>query len=329
MFKRLWILLLFSAGAFASEEAAPVRPPNQEITPKGQTFVQNGVAMPYLSASLIYWKAREDGLQYIVTGQSGFRGRVYEPNFEGHLGFKAGLGVNLGHDGWDVYFQYTWFQSDATDRFHRPIGEELLGTGFLLGGVESSHANWDFHINVFDLEWARLFYVSPYLMLRPFFGLKGYCSDQDYHVKSEGFSDVARTVRALDRIWYDVDQWGMGIRGGLQNSFCFTKNFSIFGNLALAAEWSRYRVRLQEEGASALVLRLKNERYQMVPVLELAVGLRWDIWFYHEKFHFGLEWGWEEQMWWDFAHAFDLFNRGLTGGNLNFQGLTVRARLDF
>ncbi len=329
MFKRLSIFLLCSMSLFAAEQMAPVRPPTDEITPKGQTYVQNGVAMPYVSASLIYWKAREDGLQYIVTGQSGFRGRVYEPNFEGHLGFKAGLGVNLGHDGWDVYLQYTWFRSDATDRFHTPIGEELLGTGFLVGGVEESRAKWDFHMNIFDLEWARLFYVSPYLMLRPFFGLKGYWSDQDYRVRSEGYSDANRSVRNSDRIWYDVDQWGMGIRGGLQNSFCFTKNFSIFGNLALAAEWSRFRLRLREDSASALLLRLKNERYQMVPVLELAVGLRWDVWFYQEKFHFGLEWGWEEQMWWDFSHAFDLFNRGSTGGNLNFQGLTVRARLDF
>ena len=343
--KNLVFLLLLSICAFADEPTQGiVRPPNQEITAKAQPFVNNGVVEPYITADFIYWKAREDGLQYIITGRSNqlrpnlVEGKIYEPDFDGHIGFKVGLGLNIDHDGWDVYLQYTWIYSDEIDSFNGELpknAQAVTGNEFLIGGITRSHVDWDFHMNVLDLEWGRHYYIGRFLRFRPFFGLKGFWSDQDYRIRSSGFQDFDRTILADTDNHFDDDSWGIGIRGGLQTSWLFTRNFSVFGNLALAAEWSRFYIKLKENGffpatnTTHSLTNINNHHYVMIPILELALGLRWEIWFHQDSYHLAIQWGWEEQMWWNYARSFATFNSVSAGEDLNFQGLTVRIRFDF
>jgi len=332
--------LLFSV-AFADQPSELTRPPSQEITPKAQPLVKNGVTEPYVTTDFIYWKAREDGLEYLITGTgsvtrpSQTKGKIYQPDFDGHVGFKVGLGLNIGHDGWDVYLQNTWLDADESDWFQGDFARELIGEPFLVGGVTHASVDWDFHIRVLDLEWGRHFYISPFLLLRPFFGLKGFWSDQDYKAKVIGFSNANRTETGRNTSHFDEDSWGIGIRAGVQTSWSFTRNFSLFGNLALATEWCRFHLKLKqtaffdETNASTVLVNLNNHQYEMIPVLELALGLRWEMWWAQDSYHVMLQWGCEEQMWWNYARSFENFNVLSTGNDLNFQGLTVRARFDF
>lgn len=285
--------------------------------------VWGALVSPYVTADFIYWKARQDGLNYVATGLTPDqgKGKFHEVEASGHPGFKAGLGLQLGHDDWDVYLQYTWLYSDESDDFNGQFGRDLIGD-IIPGDITHSRAHWDLHFNAVDLEWGRLFCMSPFVTFRPFFGLKGFWSDQDFDVKS-------RSALEEHHSRFDEDVWGIGIRGGLQMTFAFTDHWSLFGNLALAAEWSRFHLKLKEVSRTRVLIHFDNDQYRMVPVLELAVGLRWQLAFCEEAYRISAQAGWEEQMWWNFADSYLPFNQGFNGGDLNFQGLTLRFRFAF
>ena len=105
--------------------------------------------------------------------------------------------------------------------------------------------------------------------------------------------------------------------------------------MALAATWGQFDVdrrntfRDAAVGVDVTTLHIEYDRHAMTPILELGVGLRWEIWFYDDSYHFALDVGWEEQLWWDFNRIFHVFDPSSILGNLNFQGLTLKARFDF
>ncbi len=96
-----------------------VCPPTEMITPLGGPCVMDGQGV-YITADFTYWTAREQGTSFATT--SGFEsfgsteipststGKVIRPATKWRPGFKAGIGLDFCHDGWDVYAEYTWFR---------------------------------------------------------------------------------------------------------------------------------------------------------------------------------------------------------------------------
>lgn len=326
------ILTCLTMGVLVAEEVY-VRPPEKEITPQVQPHVKNCVAEPFVFADFIYWKVWQGGMAYASTGfgdQNNLitdRGRIFEPDFQGEPGFRIGVGVNLAHDGWDLLLQYTWIHSGIEDRVSRDINDEQVQLLWpfapvnFFSGFHAARADWDIHMNVLDLEWGRSYYVSRFSTLRPFFGLKGLRSDQDYKVRYWS-TDSVETMDAT------MDVWGFGIRVGLDTAWYFAQNWAFYGDMALSAAWTRFDSKRKDHVDEAVVLNSRYKQYGMTPILELQAGLRWEMWFSDDNYHTAIQVGWEEQVWWDFNRLIDLASRGPLG-NLDFQGLTLRFRFDF
>ncbi|MCB1110439.1 MAG: MOMP family protein [Chlamydiia bacterium] len=349
--KKYWPLLVAPILSFAYTQQAPapqIRPPAKEISVEAQPWVNNGVAEPFLEVDFIYWKVREDGLEYAEDGLGSpvdpvtSRGKVYEPDFDGEPGFRAALGVNMAHDGWDILLRYTWIYTHVTDsKSVNPNTDRLEpiwvhgNFSFLAGGLERARADWDLHTNVLDLEWGRNYYISPFLTLRPFFGLKGYWLNQDYGLSYTGFFDQAQTITGNNRVHLDQDTWGIGIRFGTNTAWYFARDWSVFADLALCAAWSKFDMERRDRGTNDLtnttvtLAHLNYDRYSMVPIMELGVGLRWEMWFNQDSYHALIQAGWEEQIWWNFNRFFHVFSPFSTMGNLMYQGLTLKFRFDF
>lgn len=95
----------------------------------------------YVTGEWIYWRAREDDLEYAVSGfalvdtavgvtssaanqaagttwaSSALPGKVYYADPKWSSGFRVGLGYNLpcaGWDAWDVYLNYTWYKTSTS-----------------------------------------------------------------------------------------------------------------------------------------------------------------------------------------------------------------------
>lgn len=335
----------------------------REITPNAGPRVTNGVDV-FFTADFIYWTARQDGLPFARSGLVDYseasvlgntpQGQTYYADGKFSPGFKVGAGLNLGHDGWDTYLNYTWLHCNHSQKVISTnasalspvslwevatVGNNFGTNNFLVLGsflnIGSATGKWAYHFNNFDLELGRSFYISQYLTLRPFSGLKGTWSKQFYDVSYGNFlssdvaSDVSSTVMNARQAF-----WGIGVRTGLDTSWYFDRNWSIFGNTALAALWGRFNNTRQDTvnttgNQSFMAINTKNQFHTVKPVAEFQLGLRYDYWFSDDDYHFGIELAWEEQVWFNQNQYIDLIQPAGPHGDLILQGFTLDLRFDF
>ncbi len=358
------VVLFALSSAFAAEEEdrCPLCPPRLctkcaefaascgpecRVTPDVSPLVCNDVGI-FITAEFLYWTVRQDNLAFATTGEmtSGTRtpasekGRTFYPNRRMSPGFRVGLGLLFSHDGWDVYGAYTWHRTRKTKRSVVPTGKKTLFEGAYLIAAEGREltemsGKWDHDFNVLDLEFGRNFYISCYLKLRPFVGLKGTWQDQDMEVRSleinPAISPIPNTAGTGE---YDLQYWGIGPRIGLDTSWQFFRCFSLIGEVAATALWGRFESKsfVYEENTTMNLFNvfenLEAKFHSINPVLEFLLGLRLESWFCCDKYHVALDAGWEVQ-WWGGQNQF-LASQGQTKwGDLNIQGLTIKLRLDF
>lgn len=335
----------------------------REITPNAGPRVTNGVDV-FVTADFLYWTARQDGLAYVRSGIDDYNavlsqtnassGKTYFPENKFSPAFKVGVGLNLAHDGWDVYLDYTWFHTSLNSAVATTsvasegyvplwdvasIGSTLLHDYFLhlyrYVNVGAASSFWRFHFNNFDLELGRNFYVSQYLTLRPHLGLKGAWYRQNYNVSYGDFLDMTVVDDVLSTTLKNRQHfWGVGIRTGLDTSWYFDKNWSMFGNLAVSPLWGRFDVTRKDyttttAGTTTLGINTNDSFHTIKFVGEFQLGLRYDYWFSDDDYHFGIEAAWEEQLWFNHNQLFVTTQPWGSHGDLIMQGLTIDVRFDF
>ena len=243
----------------------PTGGPDWIITPNAGPCVANSCQM-FITAEFIYWAIREDNLGFAFTNvpssvATGLttpttkRGSVEHPDWNMRPGFKVGIGWMSDCDGWDLYLNYTWLRTRSTresvstpsdDRIINDMnwttqstGQNSLSTS-RFGSISRMTGAWEHDLNVLDLELGRNFFISECLHLRPHFGFKGSWRKQSMDVTATGTSDSSSSpvdVAANSR--NRIDNWGFGVRAGLDTAWHFTRCFSLVGEAAVAAQWGK------------------------------------------------------------------------------------------
>lgn len=398
--KKLWLIAALTCTSFFStvnaqsygNNSQPTNPMSQdtskkgnyqrgsyrEITPNAGPRVTNGADV-FLTADFIWWKAVQEGTFYAASGigpgamatsdtiRSVESGVTRSSGNDWAPGFKVGLGLNLGHDGWDIYTEYTWLRpsnrSVVSREYDATTGEGVVSLqtpntndgpygGTLAQGDlyrwDKASSRWSLRFNVIDLELGRNFYLSQFLTMRPFIGLKGTWQSQTFNTRlslADGV-DIAFSPQVLNaplsgpyRIKYDNDVWGIGIRGGFNIGWYLTKNWSFYGNTAWTSMWAAYTdlnrkdvVKNSEElgnGISPKMVHVDGDNYYSSKWIgEIELGLRWEMWFYDDNYHFAIELGWEHQVWLNWT-SFQSIIQPDRWEDLNFQGLNLKLRFDF
>jgi len=322
------------------------------ITPCAGPKVRNGMDLN-LSAAFLYWTARLDTLTYaktgfndLATGGPSKKGEVQSVDWSWDPGFKVGLGWNFCHGCWDMALQYTWFYTNVGDSKRsqslRP-GFELFTSTF--PDIDSpyfdkAHAHYDLHYQVGDLDLGRNYYVSKSLKLRPFVGIKGTWQKQDYNV----FFDTPPVQVLFQQFLFnysarfDHTLWGIGLRGGLNTSWQFSKVFSLYGNMSFSGMWLHYDIDRKDKytltdttlqiETDVTTVNMQDQLRIVKPVIELSIGLRAETYYSCGRYHILLEAGWESQIWVNqtlFISLSDNYDRF----DLTLQGLTAKVRFDF
>ena len=86
---------------------------NGMINPPARPVVKDGVDL-WLQAEALFMHATEDGISYAFKQENSalaFDGRVKNLDYDWSWGWRAGIGYNAPHDGWDLLLNYTWFRS--------------------------------------------------------------------------------------------------------------------------------------------------------------------------------------------------------------------------
>ncbi|MBI3211392.1 MAG: MOMP family protein, partial [Simkania negevensis] len=287
----------------------------------------------FITADYLFWTARVDGCGYAFTGAANGganppKGSVQHPDWEWKSGFKGGLGLDLPHDGWDLYCQYTYFHSQACDAAEGNTLQPLwnIGNTFSISPtstINQARVKWKLKFNAVDLELGRNYFISRFLTLRPHIGLKGSWQDQNYRVHYQLAQGQSVLTMASKQ-----EFWGIGLRGGLKSGWYLNKNFSVYGDLAIGALWSQFSIDRQDSG-STILLNTNNNFHTIKAILEFGLGLRAEIWAFEERYHFLLQAGWEEQIWINQNNLMKLTFEESSQGDLILQGFTIKARFDF
>jgi hypothetical protein len=297
----------------------------------------------WLEGEALFWKANLGSLAYGIESESSSiikEGHIKHPQFEWDWGFRLGLGWKPPHDQWDLFLNYTYVRGNA----HGHAGESddvvfptlASALGFTGGSfyANKAGAHWNMTLNMADLELGRNCLVSRWLSIRPFLGVRGLVIDQGYIVKYFG-----GTVAPSDemRLLLDTDFWGVGLRMGFDSLWGLGKGFGIYGDGSVSLLSGHFDVRQKEKLKKADIRRvdIKNAVDNLVATADLGLGLQWDYLFSRDRFHFGVKFGWEFNLFFDqnqLFHFIDAKNPAVLifkRDDLTFHGLTMGVRFDF
>ncbi len=301
---------------------------NNRVTPPARPDVKDGADL-FFTADALLWRAAEDGLEFAEetfqdTNHDLDDGRVLNPDFKWKWGFRVGVGYNMPHDGWDLYLNWVRFTSrdHRENRVNPPVaidmglGDPAPGPGVttMFANVGSNSANgpitniqkaktrWNLKLNLLDLELGREFFVSKWLTLRPFTGLRSGWIDQKFNNR---YALLLPT--GADSTVFDIEQrcrfWGLGIRAGMNTLWSLGCGWGIYANAAISLLPGRFHVRYDQDStqlppAVSVAIETDHDTKDHLSVAraitDLALGLRWDKLTCDEAYHIAFRIGFEQ-----------------------------------
>jgi hypothetical protein len=320
--------------------------PTTQITPPAGFAAAQGIGFS-VYADFIYWEARTNNLSFVQSNVNyhnpdvtiSSQGQTYYPSFSYMPGFKVGLAVDLGHDNWDLTADYTWLNgtggknsvemsyTDSTLKETRPIFDPSVGR------IVEADGNFGYHYNLINLDLGRNYFISQYLTLRPYFGLSG-AWDKTSSVVHYNIQDAFADGTYVKQN-YKQNFWGIGFSTGLDTAWCFDENWSIFADFSLMNLWSRFKATAKEtdyaissgalDNLGSVSYNTEGTQYGLQNVIDIQMGLRWNMRFNDDTMGFGFQIGWDQQIW--INHVQQPFSTA--SSNLSIQGIDLRARFDF
>jgi hypothetical protein len=303
-------------------------------------------AMPHsygvwLDGEALYWQSNMGSLGYGIESSSTSiikHGHVKHLDFDWNWGFRLGLGYKLPHDKWDLLATYTHLFGNAHG--HAGGSGDVVfpswATNFGFSAplyADKAKTHWHLNLNMADLELGRNCLASHCLSMRPFMGVRGLFIDHDFSVNYTGGSVAPGDV---DRFRADSDFWGVGLRFGVDTLWGLGKGVGIYGNGSASLLSGHFDVHEKEKPKHApLRVNIENDVDNVVAAADLALGLQWDYLFSNDRFHLGLKFGWEFNLFFDQNQLFNFLSSENPGAmnfkndDLTFQGVTLGLRFDF
>lgn len=336
-----------------------------------------------LDIEFLYWYARETNLSYalkfnakeiIPDGDLAFSPSDYKHvGTKWDPGFRLGLGWNSECDGWDGYLTWTWMKnkdssSTSVSAFEdpSPTDDALINSwmnqsfGNLTHLFDHVSGSWRLTFNQIDLEIGRKYWNSRCFALRPYAAIRGAWWKTRFNTTSKrtieptgsSIQEQGSFTKYQDKFTNRV--WGVGFLGGLQPTWYFCCNFALYANFDVALLWGRFEAKKSEDyfaqNATTEDITVdycnssKSSFHQMTPMLDTAIGLRWEETWCCDRYRTALDLGWEHHVLFDQNHrvkSFDVYS-GSSGpttfgfrtygeetGNIGMGGLVLRLRWDF
>jgi Legionella pneumophila major outer membrane protein precursor len=229
---------------------------------------------------------------------------------EFQMGLRLTFGVNTNYDGWDTYVSYTALRYSHTNPGFFTLNNSSIDADTKL--------NYD--VNLCDFDLGRMFKVSKKLTLRPHLGARAFWLRQ-----KQSLSD-SKDVTYMKKIISNL----AGIEGGLDTLWKFSSGFSLFGNVGLSSLVNSQKAKNEDLS----VTYTQGLSSSIVGALDVSLGLRWDINFSQDLYHFAFIAGYEQHTYFNMntlpsstslSSPFEL----LSCPDFSLQGISLGARFDF
>ena len=285
--------------------------------------LKDGKNGAFVTGDFLYWYARESNLEYAyentffneptgaaTTRQFGYATKHHYVHSKWSPGFRAGLGWNTAHDGWDLYANYTYFTNhnkhserskipqfsdadearvvlsvDGIKNLNDPWAnsDNTFPTG---GAIEAltMDGKWRLVFNQLDLELGRKFWVSKTMALRPYVGVRGAKTHTNFTVfRDSSDPRVIQETQGDDIVIqgpsietyknkFKNRFWGVGLVGGIQPEFHFRRNIILFGNLDGSLLWGKFTGKNHVNFVSIFEQQISNDGGQTFREADIARG---------------------------------------------------------
>jgi len=342
------IFCLIPIFAYSSEQEVSQLPQKNATRSARTCHDLNGA---YVTADFLYWKVRQDELQYAAAVSPTFdatttdiKVRAYEIDYEYKPGFRVGIGGDLPWNGWDLSLSWTRLSFDlsssvTSDTKNLAIIEGEFGNFGFFG--DHGKINWDFTYNSLEFDWGRRLFLDSSLIIRPAFGLKTVWFDNDVTItlnNVETFNPFGAGIPANpEKAIRNFDIWGIGPFFNLYGKWNWIYGLGLAGQFSTSILW--YHI---DEAVTSIendldtgqgpptvrqtTVRLKYKTHRIRPYVQAFIGLDWEWCFIPKWLSAQLAVGYEVQYFWSMVV-------NPTGGNddlpISFEGLTLKARIDF
>jgi hypothetical protein len=372
--KFIVLALLFSCLTFGlfSEETNIIKPPEQPIPcvscptedPPPCNCGYNcparidakGVWDYFVSATFLYWQPKERGLSiatlYDFTNSGLEKGATVDLEIPFRPALQVGLGFSSDGDGWDILAKYTRFYETISKNKNIPLYSfgDTLGTKYFSplwffsnlhpsGDIQSYafHAKWKLQCNFVDLTMGRSAFTGRWLIIHPFFGLKGGLIDQKVKCLYENRDSLGLySTSSSNRL----HSWLIGPKAGADTNWSLGCGFRFYGNISAALLYQHFKIALDDSIDPLNTLpsfsnfTLHTTKKSLTPNFDLSLGFGWGSYFNDRNWHLDFTIGYDFQIYLDqnllqsynFAanNAFDFVSHGLM-----FHGLKLGAQIDF
>lgn len=310
------------------------------INPSGRPEVKDGADI-FITGDLLIWQSHVNGLGYVIKNRGAglSDSSTKELHYNWDPGFRVGFGWNTPHDGWDLFANWTSYHNKATSYVSTGSSSflypSLAAPAFSLLAPTSARAHWRLNLNMVDLELGREFFVSKWLTLRPFVGMRSAWIHQRMN--------VAYNQPAADEVFYvnmKNKYWGIGVRPGLNTQWGLGCGFSFYGNTSLSLLYGFFDLDQDQYSVTSVSIvdpDIDNDHSFRVgrAIAEIQLGIRWEHMLANDHLHFSIQTGWENLMFFG-QNQFDRFVNATTigtfvsnQGDLTIQGYTLSMRMDF
>jgi hypothetical protein len=313
------------------------------INPPGMPLTRNGWNIQ-ISADALLWQLRANTLEYVLeTKNSNNLPRRIEgieemdPSIKQrkyNWGFRIGLDYTLSHDNWDIATTWTHIVHDYDNHTSSDFPETILTRvqgSSVSNGYESAKARFDASLDQICLNLGREFFMSKWVTLRPYFGLRANWLHQKLHAT---FLYATIPDSPYESSLQKNHWWGIGIASGLNAKWNFYRGFNLYGNLATAIEYGYHKLELNEDDGDELDTLFRTSYRICRPMLDIQLGVGWDANFLEDSMHFGVRIGWENHVYFNQCHFLSFgdihnYSEVMRSGNVTYQGMTLSANLDF
>jgi hypothetical protein len=318
-----------------------------------------------LELDFLYWRADNTNYvvafecdnysDYIIYATVPVTGRLVRMGTKWDPGFRIGAGWNSDFDRWDLFADWTWYRNNCSKHVSTdvasnvgifpqwPVREDAQGFTDVKGSWKMLH-------NCFDLELGRAFYITKALSLRPHWGLRGGWINQKFATTLNGplapVPDINGKIYLNSTSWNTNAKhnfWGIGPRLGIHSQWHIAESdWSILGKASTALLLGKTKMNVRGQyfvpgNSNVHVVDYCSENYsQLVPNLQIYLGLDWGTCLYCNQYYLGINLGWETNVYWNQSNistmAFDyvpLPNGVSSNEAVTMEGLTLNAHFDF
>jgi hypothetical protein len=305
----------------------------------------------YLSGSLLYWTADEEGHEYAIREGDGAtfindNGTVFRLPSEWNWGARAEISYEVLHQ-MDLTLNWTGYWTTSSDSITTEFPSVLFSSwsypGASLSAEKAARSAWKLKMNLLDFLMSTVFSPLSYLDLSPSFGLSTGWIHQSFNVHLNGGVNTQTAALVLDdHILMRNKFWGIGPKVGLSTTWVLPKGFNLFGNLGLALLYGTFDLQQNETityfGLTPPMVVLDIAKNQLTLgrlYYDFYTGISWTSSLNCERQYVEIEAGWEMLIFQGQSQWMRFTTDGFPGmavsnrGDLTFQGFTAKFTYGF